>query len=250
LVKFATILLLWLFSVVPAAAESLHIGCAANFKPTLHDLLQDFDPAGTHNIRVSSASTGTLYAQAIHGAPYDIILAADELRPQRLEQEGHAVAGSRFTYAVGQLVLVYQVSLENRAASGLEQILRMNGLTLAIANPELAPYGKAAAMVLERPDLYNPERSLLRASNVLQAYQMWFSGGADAALVARSLLGETARQDFLAVPNDWYTPLAQQAVLMQSAANKPLARELMVYLQSGRARDIITRHGYIEGSAP
>jgi molybdate transport system substrate-binding protein len=244
--NFATMLLLWLVSVTPVAADSLHIGCAANFKLALQDLLQDFDNTGTHSIRVSSASTGTLYAQAIHGAPFDIFLAADKIRPQRLEQEGHAVAGSRITYAVGQLVLVYQPALAGQAESGLEEILLQPGLSLAIANPELAPYGQAAAQVLDRPDLRNPDRSLLRGSNVLQAYQMWFSGGADTALVARSLVSE----NFLAVPGNWYTPIAQQAVLMKSAQGKPLAQELMLYLQSERAQQIITRHGYLGGGLP
>jgi molybdate transport system substrate-binding protein len=245
-VKFATILLLWLATVAPVTAGSLHIGCAANFKPALQELLREFDSAGAHSIRISSASTGTLYAQAIHGAPFDIVLAADKVRPQRLEQEGHAVAGSRFTYAVGQLVLVYQPSLSGLADSGLEELLRRPGLSLAIANPELAPYGRAAAAVLDRPGLRDTERSLLRASNVLQAYQMWFSGGADAALVARSLV----ENDFLTVPATWYTALAQQAVLMQSAAGKPLARELMAYLRSERAQQIISRHGYLGVGLP
>ena len=239
--KVTTLLMLWLISVPPVIADSLHVATAANFKPTLQKLLQDFDSAGSHTIRVSSASTGTLYAQAIHGAPFGILLAADAARPQRLEQEGHAVPGSRITYAIGQLALVYQPALSAVAESGLKQILNRPGLSLAIANPELAPYGQAAAQVLSRRDLQAPERSLLRASNVLQAYQMWFSGGADIALVAKSLVSE----NYLPVPTQWYTPLEQQAVLMQTAANKPLALELMQYLQSEQAQKIIREHGYL-----
>ncbi|MCZ6830154.1 MAG: molybdate ABC transporter substrate-binding protein [Gammaproteobacteria bacterium] len=244
--KVTTLLLLWLISVPPVIADSLLVATAANFKPTLQKLLQDFDSTGSQSIRVSSASTGTLYAQAIHGAPFDILLAADTTRPQRLEAEGHAVAGSRVTYAIGQLVLVYQPALSALAESGLEEILSRPGLSLAIANPELAPYGQAAAQVLARRNLQAPQRSLLHASNVLQAYQMWFSGGADTALVARSLVSE----NYLVVPTQWYTPLEQQAVLMQIGASKPLALELMHYLQSERAQTIIAQHGYlIEGPA-
>ena len=236
----AVLMILGLFAISPAASDTLHIATAANFKPTLQQLLQDFDSSGKHSIRISSASTGTLYTQAIHGAPFDILLAADAARPHRLEQEGHAVAGTRRTYAVGQLVLVYQPRLATLAAAGVERIMSRPGLSLAIANPELAPYGQAAAEVLQRQGLQVANRDLLRASNVLQAYQMWYSGGADTALVARSLVTE----NYLLISQDWYQPLEQQAVLMRAAADKPLARELMLYLQSEPAREIITRHGY------
>lgn len=226
---------------VPATAESLHIATAANFKPALQDLLRDFNAADSDAVRVSSASTGTLYAQAVHGAPFDILLAADVKRPRLLEQQGHAVTGSRVTYAIGQLVLVYQPALTAVAESGLDRILSRTDLSLAIANPELAPYGQAANQVLARPEFPQREGNLLRASNVLQAYQMWHSGGADTALVARSLV----RENYLPVPAQWYSALEQQAVLMQAAANKPLALKLMQYLQSEPAQAIIREHGYL-----
>jgi molybdate transport system substrate-binding protein len=234
--------MLCLIAVVPATAASLHLATAANFKPTLQNLLRDFDRSGAHSIRVSSASTGTLYAQAIHGAPFDILLAADARRPQLLEREGYAVAGSRASYAMGQLVLVYRPELADIARAGLEQMLSHPGLSLAIANPELAPYGQAARQVLDRLDKRRAESGdLLRASNVLQAYQMWHSGGADTALVAKSLV----RENYLLVPGQWHMPLDQQAVLMQAAADKPLALELMQYLQSERAQAIVRAHGYL-----
>jgi len=239
--KSASILFLWLTLALPVAADSLHIATAANFKPALQALLADFPASQTHSIRLSAASTGTLYTQIIHGAPFDVLLAADAARPLRLEQEGYAVAGSRTTYAIGQLVLVYRESLGQLAESGIATVLASPGISVAIANPAVAPYGYAATEVLQ--ELGNPVAAgnLLRASNILQAYQMWFSGGADVALVARSQV----TGNFLLVPANWYTPLEQQAVLLTGAADKPPARAFMDYLQSERARQIIASFGYL-----
>ena len=243
--KVALVIMVYVLASSTVTAEALNVASAANFKRTLQLLIRDFNPKNSHSIQIISASTGTLYAQAIHGAPFDILLAADAQRPRLLEQQGYAVKGSRTTYARGQLALVYQAKLAAEATAGLEHLLEQPGLSLAIANPDLAPYGVAAAEVLARPALTNTARTVLRASNVMQAYQMWFSGGADAALVARSLV----ESNFLLVPSTWHTDLRQQAVLMQQAANKPLAREFMGYLQSERAHAIIKQQGYLVGGA-
>ena len=241
--KAALVIMVYLLTSSAATAEALNVASAANFKRTLQLLIRDFNPKDSHNIQIISASTGTLYAQAIHGAPFDILLAADALRPELLEQQGYAVKGSRSTYARGQLALVYQPKLATAAAAGLEHFLARPGLSLAIANPDLAPYGVAAAEVLARPALRNTARTVLRASNVMQAYQMWFSGGADAALVARSLV----ESNFLLVPSSWHMELRQQVVLMQQAADKPLALKFMDYLHSTQAHAIIRQHGYLVG---
>jgi molybdate transport system substrate-binding protein len=241
--KAVLVIVVYLLASPMVTAEVLHVASAANFKHSLQLLIRDFNPEDGHRITISSASTGTLYAQAIHGAPFDILLAADALRPEKLEQQGYAVKGSRITYAYGQLALVYQPGLAPAATAGLEHFLAQPGLSLAIANPDLAPYGIAAAEVLARPALRNTARTVLRASNVMQAYQMLFSGGADAALVARSLV----ESNFLPVPPTWHMELRQQAVLMQQAANKPLAREFMDYLQSAQAHAIIRQQGYLVG---
>ena len=224
---------------VPAMAEPLLIATATNFKPALTDLSRSFQTETGHLVSISSASTGILYNQILHGAPFHILLAADAERPEKLEQSGHVVAASRFTYAWGKLVLVYRDKLTPLANAGIGAILQSPGLNLVIANPEHAPYGRAAMAVLRQ---YPPaaDHRLLRAANVGQAYQMWFSGGADAALVAMS----SAPVQYLEVPASWYPPLQQQAVLLQRGAGLAAARQFLQYLKSPGAQSIIRQHGY------
>ena len=224
---------------VPAMANKLLIATATNFRPALVDISRSFQSETGHRVSISSASTGILYNQILHGAPFHIFLAADTERPQKLEQSGHTVPASRFTYAWGKLVLVYRDNLAPLANGGIGAVLQSPGLELVIANPEHAPYGRAAMAVLKQ---YPPavDRRLLRAANVGQAYQMWFSGGADAALVAMS----SAPVQYLEVPSSWYPPLQQQAVLLQRGEGLDAATQFLQYLSSPGAQTIIRKHGY------
>jgi molybdate transport system substrate-binding protein len=220
-----------------AWAATVRVAVAANFKPALLTLAPLFEKAHGHTLRVSAASTGVLYNQILNGAPFDILLAADDKHPRLLEERGLAVSGSRFTYAAGQLVLVYR---PRPGATGLTGILTSPGLTLAIANPALAPYGSAAMEIISRHATLADDAKLLRGANVLQAYQFWYSGGADAALVPRSLV----KEGFLAVPADWYSAPRQQAVLLKSAANPAAASELLAFLRTAATRRRIVALGY------
>jgi molybdate transport system substrate-binding protein len=224
---------------LPAMADSLLIATATNFRPALADISRSFQSETGHRVSISSASTGILYNQILHGAPFHIFLAADTERPERLERSGHVVSASRFTYAWGKLVLVYRDELRPLANAGIGAVLQSPGLVLVIANPEHAPYGRAAMAVLKQ---FPPaaDQRLLRATNVGQAYQMWFSGGADAALVAMS----SAPAQYLNVPGSWYPPLQQQAVLLQRGAELEAATQFLRYLRSPGAQNIIRKHGY------
>jgi molybdate transport system substrate-binding protein len=223
----------------PATADKLLIATATNFKPALVDLSHSFQSRTGHRVSISSASTGILYSQILHGAPFHIFLAADTERPEQLERSGHVVPASRFTYAWGKLVLVYRDNLTPLANAGIGEVLQSPGLDLVIANPEHAPYGRAAQAVLKQ---YPPaaDHRLLRATNVGQAYQMWFSGGADAALVAMS----SAPARYLTVPSSWYPPLRQQAVLLRRGAGFEAATQFLQFLKSPGAQTIIQQHGY------
>lgn len=235
---------LWLLLValwaLPGAAADLHLASAANFRSTLEQLLLDF-PSSDQEIAVSYASTGALYAQIRHGAPFDILLAADTATPARLASEGLAQAETRRTYARGQLVLVYQPHLQPRTSEGPLSLLSNSQLTLAVANPLLAPYGRAAASVVARlaPETH-PQ--LITGTNILQTYQLWYSGGADTALVARSM----APADYLPLPANWYEPIDQQVIMLNAGASKPLAASFLKYLASARARQIILADGYLD----
>lgn len=228
-----------LLASTSASAERLLVATAANFKPTLGEIVSVFQQQTGHSVIVSSAATGVLYNQILHGAPFDLFLAGDDKHPRLLEQSGDALAGSRITYAYGNLVLAYRPQLLELASAGVEALLRDTSLNLVIANPEHAPYGEAAMSVLKRwPGL--TQRRILRASNVGQAYQMWYSGGADLALVALS----SRPANYLPIPEQWFAPIQQQAVILQRSAETSRAREFLGFLQTPAMQSLIRQQGY------
>ncbi len=238
--RFPTQLLIclccWLATPLAAGGERLHVAVAANFRAPLLRILPAFPAADA--VRLSSASSGALYAQIVNGAPYAIYLSADSLRPSLLERQGLAVEGSRRTYAFGLLAMAYQPRLAGLARAGPGALLRRQGGTLAIANPQLAPYGVAAMEVLQRFPGHRGE--ILRGANIAQAYQLWHGGGADLALLARSQAPASA----LPVAEAWHGPIEQQMVILKAASDNPLARQFADWLFERRTRRAIARQGY------
>lgn len=218
-------------------SDDLRIAVASNFSRPLLELLLLYAAETGENAVASSASTGVLFTQIRHGAPFDLFLAGDSERPALLEQSGDAVAGSRVTYAHGLLVLVYREGIAPASPAGIGALLARPGLTLALANPELAPYGRAAREVLDR---FPAAPRILTGANVSQALQMWASGGADAALVAASF--KPAR--FLAVPEDWYAPIEQQAVILNASDKQERARAFLDWLTGPGGRERVASLGY------
>jgi molybdate transport system substrate-binding protein len=217
--------------------ENLRIAVAANFSQPLLQLILAYASETGETAVASSASTGVLYTQIRHGAPFDLFLAADSEHPTLLVESGHALAGSQKTYALGKLVLAYRESLAPQSPGGVGAVLTQPGLTLAIANPELAPYGRAAREVLAR---FPVTPQLLTGTNVSQALQMWASGGADAALVAASY----RPGHYLVIPEDWYTPIEQQAVILSTSARQQRARAFLDWLTGPTGRRLVTGLGY------
>jgi molybdate transport system substrate-binding protein len=233
------VLLLGLVTSIPVQSATLRVASAANFKSTLVEIARNFETETGHRLLISAASTGVLYNQILHGAPFDVFLAADAEKPELLETQGLALRGSRITYAYGKLVLAYNISLASIARQGPGALLQSPGLDLVIANPGHAPYGQAAAAVLSKHPLATDAR-LLRAANVSQAYQMWFTGGADAALVGQSY----APENYIPIASDLYPALEQQAVILTSSADEPLARQFLEFMQSAPVRQLIQQRGY------
>lgn len=229
-----------------AAAEAL-VAVAANFAEVAGNLEPGFESETGHALTVSVGSTGKLYAQIKHGAPYDVLLAADRERPRRLVEEGLAVAGSRFTYATGRLTLWSAVP--NLIGEDGTEILRRGGFRrLALANPKLAPYGAAARQVMRRLGLWQVLGDrLVMGENVGQAFAMIASGNAELGFVALSQVlsprnaTSGSRWD---VPVEFYEPLRQDAVLLVRAADNGAARAFLAYLKSPSALALIERSGY------
>ncbi|MDD3449969.1 MAG: molybdate ABC transporter substrate-binding protein [Gammaproteobacteria bacterium] len=242
--RLPLLLITALLAATGARAGEVSVAVAANFKATLEEVGAAFTRATGHQVLASSGSTGKLYTQITQGAPFAVLLAADSARPERLEREGHAVAGSRFTYAVGRLVL-WSPDPDRVDAEGA--VLRDPGLQrLAIANPRSAPYGAAAQEVLEGLGLWDAlQPRLVRGENIGQTFQFVASGNAPLGFVALAQVraGGQPGSQWL-VPQALHAPIEQQAVLLGSGANNPAARAFLDYLRGPEAVAIIERYGY------
>ena len=209
----------------------------------MQEIAPEFEASTGVRLRVSTASTGKLYAQIINGAPFDVLLAADRERPQRLEDNGAAVLGSRFTYARGQLVLWSREVADCRAA--LDDL--GNG-KLAIANPATAPYGLAAREFLQAEGLWQQlQPNLVKGESITQALQFAATGNARLGLVAESMLRSAAVPQATCswrVPTSAHAPIEQQAVLLRRAADNDAALAFLAFLKSPQGRAIVSRHGY------
>jgi molybdate transport system substrate-binding protein len=224
-------------------AEEIHIAVASNFAVTMRVLAERFEEQTGHSVVLLPGSTGKHYAQIMHGAPFDAFFAADAERPALLEAGGRSLPGSRFTYAIGRLVLW---SPDPELVDGDGDVLKSDTFRrLAIANPRLAPYGRAAQQFLESRRLWESlQPKLVRGENIGQAFQFVASGNAELGLVALSQLMQSGRHrkgSWWQVPERLHMPIEQQAVLL---SNSTAALELMSFMKSEPAHTIIRGFGY------
>ncbi|MGO4998704.1 molybdate ABC transporter substrate-binding protein [Oceanisphaera sp. W20_SRM_FM3] len=236
-----------------ASADEIRVAVAANFTDVIKQLGEEFGKQSGHKVSVSSGATGKLYAQIKNGAPYDVFLAADEETPTLLDTEGVAIADSRFTYALGSLVLwsaneaLFDEGQFDKAQIDSEQnVLKSQDFShISIANPKTAPYGRAAQQTLEKLGFWDElQPKMVRGENIGQAYQYVYSENAQLGFVAKSQVfkdGAFAGGSYWEVPADMYDPIVQQAVLLKD--NEP-ARALLEYLRSPEAEAVITSYGY------
>ena len=230
-------------TLAAAHAGEIRVATASNFRDAMSALANQFERGSGHEVSLIFGSTGKHYAQIMNGAPFDAFFAADSERPKRLEEENRALAGSRFTYARGKLVLWSPV--ENYVDSRGEILEHGSFRHLAIANPALAPYGQAAREVLEGLGLWPQlEERLVRGENIGQAFLFVSSGNAEMGFVAWSQLKRKdlpVRGSFWLVPGKLYQPIEQQAVLL---SDNVVAPAFMLYVRSSAAARIISAHGY------
>jgi len=206
--------------------------------------VERFQQQTGHQLRISSASSGKLYAQIRHGAPFDLFLSADAQRPERLATEGFARPENVRPYAIGQLVF-WMPKLDGDANGCRARLLEGN-LRLALANPRTAPYGSAAWETLKALG-FNPARlRLIQGENIAQAFTFVASGGADGGFVAASQLTGAGRKGCRwPVPGDLHAPIVQQAALLKRGEPNPAARAFFGYLLSPESRKILQRAGYL-----
>lgn len=243
--RFLCLMSLLLVSRISSAATTL-VAVAANFTKPMTEIAAEFQKATGHEAKLSFGSSGKFVSQIENGAPFEVFLSADESNPQKLEQNGATVAGSRFVYALGKLVLW---SAKPGYVDDQGQILAKGGFQhLALADPKLAPYGVAAMEVLKNLNLTEKLQPLVvLGENIAQTQQFVSTGNAELGFIALSQVienGKIASGSGWVVPSDRYAPIKQSAVLLNLGAENPAAKALLDYLKSKPALAIIEKYGY------
>ncbi len=226
---------------VMAHAESTNVAVAANFTAAAKGIETAFEAATGHDVIFSFGSTGKLYAHIINGAPFDAFLAADARRPQMLEQDGHAVPGSRFTYALGQIAL-----WSSQDDLDVQRMLQTGDFNkLAIANPKTAPYGVAAVQTLEALSLTaQTQDKWIRGDSIAQTRQFVSTGAADLGIVALAQVALDPSGSTWIVPSTFHAPIEQQAVLLVKGAKNPATNSFIAFMNGDKALNIIKSFGY------
>ena len=235
-----------LLAAAAAHAGTVQVAVAANFTAPARALAEVFARSTGHQAQLSFGATGAFYTQIKHGAPFDVFLAADDERPARLEKEGDAVPGSRFTYATGKLVLW---SAKPGLVDEQGAVLKAGQFgKLAIANPKLAPYGAAAVETMDRLGLAAAlQPKLVTGESIGQAYNFIATGNAELGFVALSQVLEGGRLksgSMWVVPARYHAPIVQDAVLLKRAAGNPAAQAWMALLRAPQSKALIRSHGY------
>lgn len=235
----------WLLVVSSAHAEQVQVAVAANFVPPFREISAEFEKTSKHSVQISAGSSGKFYAQIKNGAPFEIYLSADDERPKLLEDEGLGVKGSRFTYAVGRLVLWSQ---DPALVKGEDTLRNGTFKHLAIANPKTAPYGTAAMQAMMKLGVWESLQSrIVMGENLGQTSGFLESGNAEVGFLALSqvldekLKGKGSRWD---VPQNLHEPIKQDAVLLTKGQDNPAAKSLMEFMRGPQARSVIERYGY------
>jgi len=241
-----TLLLAALLVSANADAGEVQVAVAANFTAPMQRIAAEFEKDSGHKAALMSGATGKFYAQISHGAPFEVFLSADDETPARLETDGLAVAGSRFTYATGRLVLW---SPREGYVDDKGEVLKKGDFRhLAIANPRTAPYGAAALQVLGKLGL-QPALTprFVQGENIAQTHSFVVSGNAELGFVALAQVykdGRLGAGSAWIVPASLHAPIRQDAVLLMKGASNPAAAALLKYLKSDKARAIIRSFGY------
>ncbi len=236
-----------LMPALVGAGEPLTVAVASNFRPTAQELVRVYETETGTELRLSSGSTGALFARINNGAPYDVFLAADAERPSLLAESGLGVPLTRRTYAIGALV-VWSRDPKLAGDDCRKALGEAENLRIAIANPETAPYGKAAIQFLENAGILAATRpSLALGENVSQALQFAATGNARFGIVAAPLLRSAALPAASCswpVPAELHDPIEQHVIVLERAVYPEAAARFAEFLASDTARHIISSAGY------
>ena len=240
------ILLSALLLAVAAHAGKVQVAVAANFTAPMKQIAAEFEKDTGHNAVLSFGATGKFYAQISIGAPFEVLLAADDETPARLEKELLATPGTGFTYAIGKLALW---SAKEGYVDGQGDVLKKGDFKhLALANPKTAPYGAAAIETMKQLGVLDRIRpKFVQGENIAQTHQFVATGNAELGFVALSQVfkdGKVSSGSAWVVPGKLYAPILQDAVVLAKGRNNPAANALVKYLKTDKARSIIKSYGY------
>lgn len=243
-------LLFAVLSCTSVWADEVQVAVAANFTAPMKRIAADFEKDTGHKATLAFGATGRFYAQIISGAPFEVFLAADDETPAKLEKEGGAVKGSRFTYATGQLVLW---SAQPGVVDAQGEVLKKNSFSkIAIAAPRLAPYGAAAVETMTKLGVMSTlEPKLVTGESIGQAFSFISTGNAELGFVALSQVyedGKIKSGSGWIVPENLHSPIRQDAVLLAKGKDNKAAVALMAYLKTDRAKGVIRSFGYKSGN--
>jgi len=238
--------LLFSLSNTPAGATEIGAAVSANFAAPMERIAALFHKESGHSVKLTVAASGKLYAQIKAGAPFDVLLSADEEIPKRLLQEGLASTGSRIVYATGRLVLwSAQPGLVDDKGAVLN---KGNFDKLAYPNPLYSPYGVAAKETLSKLTMWNAmQKKLKKADDVTQTYQLAATESVDLAFIALSQVmrdGKVAVGSWWLVPPELHNPIRQSAVLLSASKDKAAAQALLAFLKSEKAKAVMRGFGY------
>lgn len=230
----------------PARPEEIFAAVAANFTDAATEIGAAFRKATGHTVTMSFGPAGQFYAQIAQDAPFQVFLSADQARPAKAEAEGFAVPGSRFTYATGKLVLW---SADPARIDGTGAAMKDESLThVAIADPASAPYGAAAVEVMRNLGLFETlEPKIVQGKSISQTHQFVATGNADLGFVALSQVIADDTGSRWMVPQELYSPIRQDAVLLRKGEASEAAKAYLAFLQGPEATAIIRKYGYVVG---
>ena len=235
-----------MFASFSVQADEIQLAVAANFTGPMKLISAEFEKDSGHKVLMTSGATGKFYAQIASGAPFEVFLSADDETPAKLEKEGAAVQGSRFTYAIGKLVL--WSAQPDRVDAGGDVLRKGNFDKLAIAAPKFAPYGAAAVETMRQLGVLTAiERKLVTGESLGQTFSFVSSGNAELGFVALSQVYEAGRiksGSAWIVPENLYSPIRQDAVLLAKGKDSRAARQLLTFLKNEKSKAVIRAFGY------
>jgi molybdate transport system substrate-binding protein len=244
--KRLTVLFISVLAAAGGHAGEVQVAVAANFTAPMQQIAADFAKDTGHKAVLSFGATGKFYAQIVNGAPFEVFLAADDTTPTRLEKEGHAVPGGRFTYAVGKLALW---SAKPGFVDAKGEVLKGGKFNkLSIANPKTAPYGAAAIETLKKMNLLEAlQAKFVQGENISQTLQFVHTSNAELGFVALSQVfkdGKLNSGSAWIVPGAFHEPIYQDAAILAKGQDNPAAAALAAYLKGDKARAVVKSFGY------